>query len=87
MLREKWRLAQKAHNHLKNVAAQTVTYPAHHSPIPTKRPDKPLGDEGSNVNFDQGLSYLPEDFSDLNNQISSTLLSEFIDPTCGGSFL
>ncbi|CAG7980232.1 unnamed protein product [Penicillium olsonii] len=87
LLREKWRLAQKAHNHLKNVAAQTVTYPAHHSPIPTKRPDKPFGDEGSNVNFDQGLSYLPEDFSDLNNQISSTLLSEFIDPTCGGSFL
>lgn len=87
LLREKWDLAQTAHAHLKNVAAQIVTYPAQHPPIQKEKPTQPPGDQRPNTTIDERVTYMSSDYGDINNQLSSTLLSEFLDPTCGGSFL
>jgi hypothetical protein len=86
LLRPKWSLAQTAHAHLRSAAAQVITSSSEYSPF-ERKPAQPLGDPRPHANIDETAMYLPMDDDSMNDQFSSRLLSEFIDPTCGMSFL
>lgn len=86
LLRAKWALAQTAHAHLRSAAAQVITSTSEYSPF-ERKPTHPPGDPRMQANMDEAAVYLPMDDDSMNEQFSSRLLSEFIDPTCGVSFL
>ncbi|GLI80341.1 hypothetical protein PoHVEF18_008695 [Penicillium ochrochloron] len=86
LLRAKWSLAQTAHAHLRSAAAQVVTSSSEYSPF-ERKPTQPQGDSRAHASLDETAMYLPMDDDSINDQFSSRLLSEFIDPTCGVSFL
>jgi hypothetical protein len=86
LLRAKWSLAQTAHAHLRSATAHVVTSSSEYSPF-ERKPTQPQGDLRAQASLDETAMYLPMDDDSINDQFSSRLLSEFIDPTCGVSFL
>jgi hypothetical protein len=86
LLRAKWFLAETAHAHLRSAAAQVVTSSSEYS-LSERKPTHPQGDTRPHERIEESAMYLPIDDESMNDQFCSGLLSEFIDPTCGVSFL
>ncbi|CEJ62280.1 hypothetical protein PMG11_10782 [Penicillium brasilianum] len=86
LLRAKWSLAETAHAHLRSAAAQVVTSSSEYS-LSERKPTHPQGDTRPHTRIEESAMYLPIDDESINDQFCSGLLSEFIDPTCGVSFL
>ncbi|KAF7718590.1 Fungal Zn(2)-Cys(6) binuclear cluster domain-containing protein [Penicillium ucsense] len=88
-LRGKWSLAQVGHAHLRGVAAQVMTLVPEYSPF-ERKPLQPQPPDGSGPRENQdsaAISSMLMDDELMTDPFSSRLFSEFIDPTCGASFL
>lgn len=85
LLKEKWSLAQEAHSHLRNTAAQIALSSTEHS-LFESRITPPQVNHRPNTTMDETAVFFPFGDDTISDQFSSRLLSEFLDPTCGDSF-
>lgn len=85
ILKDKWSLAQEAHSHLRNTAAQAAMPSTKYSPFES-RITPPQTTHRPNTAIDGTVVPFPVSDDDIGDRFSSRLLSEFLDPTCGDSF-
>lgn len=85
LLRAKWTLAQEAHSHLRNIAAQIASTSTEDSSCESKI-TPPQRNQRPHMAIDETAISLPMGDDVMSDRFSSRLLSEFVDPTCGDSF-
>jgi hypothetical protein len=84
LLRANWPLAQEAFSHLRNSVAQRATITSEYSPFESRL--TPQGNQRPNTAAIETAISLPTGDDAINGQLSSRLLSEYLDPICGDSF-
>ncbi|KAJ5340243.1 Transcription factor [Penicillium brevicompactum] len=85
ILKDKWSLAQEAHSHLRNTAAQTAMPSTKYSPFES-RITPPQATHRPNTAIGGTVFSFPVGDDGIGDRLSSRFLSEFLDPTCGDSF-